>query len=155
MKLYVVTVILSGLFLLGVPAPNEAFADGGSNTSATPTPVKIARDLIKQEKYAEALSGIRDALVKDAKNADLLSLAGFSSRRMRDLDQAYEYYNMALDIDPAHKGALNYLGILYVNTGQPEKAEALLERLDNACFFTCDEYTDLKNAIEAGEAPEW
>ena len=135
--------------------PATGYAASGGDTPSTPSPVKIARDLVKQEKYQEALVGLKKALTVDAKNADLLNLTGYSHRKLQDLDNAYKFYDAALAVNPEHKGALNYLGILYVNTGQPEKAEALLARLDDACFFTCDEYTQLKQAIENGSAPEW
>ena len=32
------------------------------------------------------------------------------------------FYNKALDIDPGHKGALEYLGELYVDTKRKDKA---------------------------------
>ena len=51
-------------------------------------------------------------------------------------------------IDPNHKGANEYLGELYLKLDQLEKAEAQLARLDDICTFGCEEYNDLKAAIE-------
>jgi hypothetical protein len=36
--------------------------------------------------------------------------------------------------------------------GQLDKAKERLKVLDGACFFGCEEYTDLKEAISAYEA---
>ncbi len=58
------------------------------------------------------------------------------------------YYDQALTIDPKHKGANEYLGELYLKLGQLEKAEAQLARLDDICTFGCEEYDELKAAIE-------
>ncbi len=35
--------------------------------------------------------------------------------------------------------------------GRPEMARAQLEKLDKACFFGCEEYDDLKEAIDSFE----
>ncbi len=48
-----------------------------------------------------------------------------------------------------HRGANEYLGELYLQTGDLAKAKERLEKLDDICFFGCGEYNDLKAAIEA------
>jgi len=151
-KQYLVYVCcLCAMMSLGAGSVRAAASD----TPTAPSPLKIANDLVKKQKYEDALVALKKSLAADPENADLLNLTGFSYRKLRDLDNAYKYYSEALTVNPEHTGALNYLGILYVNTGQPEKALELLTRLDDACFFTCDEYTQLKQAIESGSAPEW
>ncbi len=52
-------------------------------------------------------------------------------------------------IDPDHKGANEYLGELYVQTGQMALAREHLEKLDDLCTFGCEEYDDLKAVVEA------
>ncbi len=61
-------------------------------------------------------------------------------------------YQKALNIKPKHKGALEYLGELYLEIGQLEKAKLQLENLDKACFFSCKQYRELKEEIEKYEA---
>ena len=70
------------------------------------------------------------------------------SCNLGDYGKSEAYYDQALMIDPKHKGANEYLGELYLKLGQLEKAEAQLARLDDICFFSCEEYDDLKAAIE-------
>ena len=79
-------------------------------------------------------------MLQTHQHADVYSLLGFSLRKTGDLKQAFTFYGKALDFDPQHKGALEYLGELYVETGQIEKAQqnvaapeaALPERLRGA-----------------------
>ncbi len=70
-------------------------------------------------------------------NADAHNLLGFSTRKLDDLETAKKHYDRALAIDPDHKGALEYLGELYLETGDLENAEALLARLIAACPDGC------------------
>ena len=51
-------------------------------------------------------------------------------------------------MSPKHRGANEYLGELYLETDQLAKAEERLKVLDGACFLGCEEYDDLKEAIE-------
>jgi hypothetical protein len=60
---------------------------------------------------------------------------------------AENFYQAALKIDPKHKGALEYYGMLKLKNNDLAGAESLLVKLDKVCFFGCEEYTDLKEAI--------
>lgn len=64
------------------------------------------------------------------------------------------YYRKALDIDPGHKGALEYQGELYVELGQIDKATENLEKLNRICSSGCEEQEDLKAAIDQAQKPK-
>ncbi len=83
------------------------------------------------------------------KNADAHNLLGFSHRKLDKPETAKKHYDRALAIDPAHKGALEYLGELYLETGDLQAAEALLARLVAACPDGCEERDDLAEEIAA------
>jgi tetratricopeptide (TPR) repeat protein len=72
---------------------------------------------------------------------------GFSLRKIGDYKQALTFYNKALDFDAVHKGAHEYLGELYVETGQVDKAKEQLAVLSKICPAGCEELTDLQHAI--------
>ena len=59
-----------------------------------------------------------------------------------------ENYRAALDIEPDHQGANEYIGELYLELGDLVNAEKHLKVLDEACLFGCQAYTDLKTAIK-------
>lgn len=72
---------------------------------------------------------------KAPNNADALNLMGYAHRKLGRVDQALGFYRKALAINGGHRGALEYLGELYLQTRGPKQAKEMLKRLDDACFF--------------------
>ena len=91
-------------------------------------------------------------MLETYQHADVYKLMGFSLRKTGDHKQAYTFYRKALDFDPEHKGALEYLGELYVETGQVDKARENVVLLKKLCPGGCEELADLQQAI-ASAAP--
>ena len=58
---------------------------------------------------------------------------------------ALKHYNLALQINPRHKGAHEY--IAYLEVGNLPTAELHLKTLDNICTFGCEEHRQLKQAV--------
>ena len=67
----------------------------------------------------------------DYQQPDVYSLMGFALRKTGDRAQAMTYYRKALEADPAHKGALEYQGELFVELGQIDKAKENLAKLNS------------------------
>ena len=107
-----------------------------------------ARASIKAEKYDQAIQQLQAA--NETSSADWNNLLGYSLRKKQppDLAGAEKYYQAALKIDPDHRGALEYYGMLKLTKNDLPGAEALLARLDKVCLFGCEEYSDLKQAIQ-------
>lgn len=104
------------------------------------------RAMIKTKNFAAA----RDELFRLAdthQHADVYNLLGFSLRKTGDYTQALTYYKKALDFDPDHRGAREYLGELYVETKQLEKAKEQLAVLVRLCPSGCEEREDLEKAM--------
>ena len=99
-------------------------------------------------KYKAAIIYLEKSIQNDPKNADAFNMLGYSNRKLGNNDEAFKYYNKALKLDPRHQGTHEYIGRLYLNLSQPEKAKMHLDELDSICVFGCDEYTTLKKAIE-------
>jgi Flp pilus assembly protein TadD len=127
----------------------------GSSQAADTTPVKSdpiwlteVRTSIKSEKYDQAIKQLQGA--NEISSADWNNLMGYSLRKKQppDLAGAEKYYQAALKIDPNHRGALEYYGMLKLINNDLPGAEALLVRLDKVCTFGCEEYSDLKGAIQ-------
>ena len=92
-------------------------------------------------------------LDKTPNNADALNYLGFSYRKMGEMDEALEYYNKALAINPDHKGANEYLGELYLEMNNLDKAQERLAKLHDICGGGgCEEYADLKEQIDTYKA---
>ena len=128
------------MFLIGVSGFANAAGDSSYNDSRFDSIYK----LIDKQKYSDALEEL--TAIED-KDADVFNLMGFSNRKLMNYDEAFVYYQKALSLEPEHKGANEYLGELYLETGKLDKAEERLAILDDVCIFTCLEYRKLKYAI--------
>jgi hypothetical protein len=96
------------------------------------------RAKIKAKDFKGALAELTPMLAT-VQHADVYNLMGFSLRKTGDFD-------------PEHKGALEYLGELYVETGQVDKAKENVVLLKKVCPAGCEELADLEQAIaEAGK----
>lgn len=125
----------------------SAFAAGGNYSSDVDLEPII--ELIEQGRYDSAINMLHDELDVDPDNADIMSLLGFSYRKTRNYEDAQTFYEWALRSDPDHLGANEYLGELYLETNQFDKAVEQLEKLDDICRTNCKEYTTLKKAIDS------
>jgi cytochrome c-type biogenesis protein CcmH/NrfG len=104
------------------------------------------RAKIKAQDYKGALAELRD-LAEDTQNADIYNLLGFTLRKTGDYATSLSYYTKALDLQPDHKAAREYLGELYVETGHVDKAKEQLAALTKLCPRGCEEREDLERAI--------
>jgi tetratricopeptide (TPR) repeat protein len=112
--------------------------------------LSAVRAKIKAKDFASARDDLFE-IVKTNAHADAYNLLGFALRKSGDYKNALTYYKIALDYDRDHKGAHEYLGELYVETKQPEKAREHLAILTKLCPQGCEERADLEAAIrEAG-----
>jgi len=115
-------------------------------------PLLAPRLAIANGSWESAIALLRFAQQSGQDSADLHNLLGYSHRKKTppDLDLAFHHYRQALQRDPAHQGALEYLGEAHLMARQPEQARQLLETLRQVCGGTgCEAYQDLQRAIEA------
>ena len=113
--------------------------------------LKKAIKHIDREQFDRAISELRKAANLRPENADIQNYLGFAYRKSGKLEASGNHYAKALQLDPDHKGALEYQGELFLMTGTPEKAHANLARLEVLCPEGCSELTDLKAAIAAAQ----
>jgi Flp pilus assembly protein TadD len=139
---------LSFTFLLLLSLMGASWAADPAPTKSDPVWLTEARASIKTEKYSQAIQQLQAA--NETSSADWNNLLGYSLRKKQppDLVGAEKYYQAALKIDPEHRGALEYYGKLKLINNDLPGAEALLARLDKACTFGCEEYSDLKGAVQ-------
>ena len=150
---YIVSATAVTLALLILFAPGISMAAGTTSSKpASDSDYRKAEKAVDAGDYRGALPHLKQALEDDPKNADVHNLLGYSYRKLGNTAKAFEHYGIALELAPKHRGANEYLGELYLETGQLEKAEQRLKVLDQACFFGCEEYDELKEAIEAYKA---
>jgi Flp pilus assembly protein TadD len=117
-------------------------------TSRDAPDLTSVRAKIKAKDFKAAITELTPMLEMH-QHADVYNLLGFSLRKTGDAKQAYTFYRKALEFDPEHKGALEYLGELYVETGQVDKARENVALLKKLCPTGCEELADLEQAIAA------
>ncbi|MCF8051013.1 MAG: tetratricopeptide repeat protein [Desulfobacterales bacterium] len=150
---HILSVIAISVLILVFALPGAVIAAGTTSSKpASDSDYRKAEKAVDSGDYQTALTHLNRALEDDPKNADVHNLLGYSYRKLGNTAKAFEHYGIALELEPKHRGANEYLGELYLETGQLEKAEQRLEVLDQACFFGCEEYDELKEAIEAYKA---
>lgn len=151
--------LLAILLAFGVSAGAALAAGGGgsqSNSASKPKNNDLTRaaSLVEAGNYDQAIPLLEKVLATDPQSADAYNYMGYSHRKLGRIEQAEGFYRKALAIDPEHLGANEYLGELYLETGHLAKAEERLDVLDGACFFGCDEYYELRDAIAAYKAKQ-
>jgi cytochrome c-type biogenesis protein CcmH/NrfG len=142
--------LIAGLGLAAVlsPAPAYAVDNMSSNDAVDLTSVRAK---IKAQNYVAALAELRD-LAEDTQQADVYNLLGFTLRKTGDFKTSLTYYTKALELQPDHKAAHEYLGELYLQTGDAGKAKEQLVALTKLCPAGCEEREDLEKAIATKSA---
>src|SRR5262245_60192854 len=139
--------ILFATLLLAAFAAGSARAVDNITTRDAPDLAAVRANLEAKD-YKAAIAALTPMLTTH-QHADVYNLMGFALRKSGDQKQAFTFYRKALDFDPSHKGALEYLGELYVETGQIDKARENAALLKKLCPTGCEELADLEQAIAA------
>ena len=144
---YLMAVVMSFVLV------SVAMAAGSSSSSTQPRDSYYEQGVkaVKSANYKKAIKLFNKVVAAKPTDADAWNYLGFSNRKLKKFDQALSAYQRALAIDPNHRGANEYLGELYLQTDELEKARERLKKLDDICYFGCEEFNDLKAAILAYE----
>jgi cytochrome c-type biogenesis protein CcmH/NrfG len=120
---------------------------GEANAAAADPDYKAGLAAAKAQDWAQVVARMTVVTQRTPNSADAWNELGHAQRQLGDMDASFKHYARALEIDPRHKGAHEYLGEAYLQTGQLDKAEQELKALDKICFFSCEAYRDLKEQI--------
>ncbi|MBC2805664.1 tetratricopeptide repeat protein [Rhizobium ruizarguesonis] len=124
-----------------------AFAVDNMQSTDAPDLTSV-RAKIDAKDYADALAELR-SLAEDNQQADVYNLMGYTLRKTGDYRTSLTYYTKALELQPDHRAAREYLGELYVETGEMAKAEEQVSSLKQLCPSGCEELEDLQKVIAA------
>lgn len=132
-----------------------ALADGGGGGGGD-APVAKAQDpvfaaavrAIEAKQYARAIPMLEDVIKREPSNADAYNWLAYAIRKNGDPARSIPIYEKALALDPKHLGAHEYIGEAYLALDNLPKAREHLARLSRLCLFGCEQYSDLKKAVE-------
>ncbi len=132
----------------------RAFADLPEPKATENANIAAGRKAIEAKDYKGAVGHLTKAVQEEPKNSDAHALLGYTYRKLGTFDKSMDHYQTALKIDSNNRYAREYLGELYLDMNQPDNAEKQLTALKKACptFGNCEEYDDLKKAIDAYKA---
>jgi tetratricopeptide (TPR) repeat protein len=119
-------------------------------TAALPS-IEAAKTALDAGDFPTAQRLLAQLAVDQPKNADVWNLLGYTNRNMKLHGPALDAYEMALNLDPKHLGALEYQGELFVTLKRMDDAKANLAKLKDLCK-DCEEMQDLQAAIDAAPA---
>jgi Flp pilus assembly protein TadD len=108
-----------------------------------------ARDAIQAKNWNDAVARLKLAEKRNPEHADLQNFLGYSYRNLKQFDLAFRHYKRALELDPRHRGAHEYIGEAYLMVGDLKSAEKHLAALKGICLLGCEELADLEKAIAA------
>ena len=149
--------MISAFAIVFIAGTAQAMDSGSTSFGPTTDEIyKKAQKSVDMQRYREALADLQKVIKDKPKHADALNLMGYSHRKLAEYDLAVRFYNRALEADPKHRGANEYLGEAYLELNNLPEAEMRLAKLNELCGTDCKEYKALAQAVEqykAGKRP--
>ena len=136
------------LLLAGWPAAARADPTDEEPAAARLDPDYAAgKAAIDAKDWSAGIRLLASAALRDTRNADIENYLGYAYRNAGRLDAAFKHYQRALQLNPRHRGAHEYIGEAYLMVNDLAKAEEHLAALEKICLIPCEEYEDLKKGI--------
>jgi tetratricopeptide (TPR) repeat protein len=140
-----------GLLGLGLALlPGAPFADPRDETpkeGQLDPDYAAGKAAIAGKDWKAAIRSLSSAALRDTRNADIENYLGYAYRQSGQLQLAFAHYERALQLNPRHRGAHEYIGEAYLMANNLTKAEEHLAALQRICLIPCEEYEDLKKAV--------
>jgi tetratricopeptide (TPR) repeat protein len=111
--------------------------------------MRDGRDAVKKQQWERAITLLQPYLRAHPQDADGHNLLAFSLRKLGRHGESETAYDRALALDPNHLGAHEYRGELMLLLGRREQALAHLQALERLCGLQCEEYQELRRALDA------
>jgi Flp pilus assembly protein TadD len=141
---------LRALLLLLALAPATAIGDAAESdpgANALDPDFVDGKQALQQLEWSAAIKSFDRARLRDPQNADIENYLGYAYRKRGEYDLAFRHYGKALQLNPRHRGAHEYIGETYLMVGNLAKAEEHLAALRSICLIPCEELSDLEKGI--------
>jgi Flp pilus assembly protein TadD len=152
---------VSLFILILATAAHAVLSDSDSPPPTTPSQpgYYAGMEAFKRGDWQGVIDSMHQAIKRRPWHDDAYNAMGYAYRQLGNYPAALAAYQKALDLNPHHRGALEYLGETYLLMGCVAKAREILTTLATACQRvsddtgnrwreTCEEWLDLKAAID-------
>ena len=123
--------------------------DDDPNAAALDPDYAAGKKAIEAKDWRAAVKALSAAALRDTRNPDIQNYLGYAYRHLGDLKLAFAHYERALKLNPRHRGAHEYAGEAALLAGDLPRAQRHLAALKTICVLPCEEYDDLKAAVDA------
>ena len=107
---------------------------------------------IEKKDWKEAVRRFQQTALREPDNADVQNFLGFGFRHLGQFDLAFTHYKRAIELNPRHRGAHEYIGEAYLMVNDLPNAEKHLAALREICLLPCEELADLEKAVKRHRA---
>ncbi len=145
-RLTAAALIAAGLTLV----PGIGIADPGENDSAAAKldpDYAAGKQAIEAKNWSAAIKSLSSAALRDTRNTDIQNYLGYAYRNSGQMELAFKHYERALQLNPRHRGAHEYVGEAYLMVKNLAKAEEHIAMLEKICLIPCEELEDLKKKV--------
>lgn len=119
----------------------------GDSASSSSSDYAAGKKAIEAKEWKDAIRLLSKAAMQDDRNPDIQNLLGYAYRNAGEMEAAFKHYEVALRLNPRHRGAHEYVGEAYLLVDNLAKAQEHLAALEKICVVSCEELEDLKKAI--------
>lgn len=105
---------------------------------------------VRTGRYELGIPYLRAVLERAPNEPEIHVYLALALRQTGRVAEAAQHYETALRLDPDHKGAIAYQGVLKLAQGDRAGAEANLARLRTLCPNGCNERDDLARELARG-----
>lgn len=131
----------------GAAAPCRAVDEDDDVAAMRDPDYAAGRKAAAAKDWNAAIKFYSAAALRDPDNADIQNSLGYAHRKAGKLDLAFKHYRRALELNPRHRGAHEYIGEAYLMAGDLAGAQKHLEALRKLCLLSCEELADLEREI--------
>ena len=140
--------VFAGAFV-AVPGSKADPGEQDPATSAAGSDYAAGKKAVEAKDWQTGIRLLSSAALRDTRNAEIQNLLGYAYRNTGELSYAFKHYSRALQLNPRHRGAHEYVGEAYLMIGNLPKAQEHLAELKKICLIPCEEYEDLKKTLLA------
>lgn len=128
--------------------PASAGAVPPADPPGDPVALEAVR-MVETGRYDLSVPMLESVLARLPGDPDILTYLALALRSTGRLAEAEARYTEALSRDAAHLPALAYQGVLFLQTGRRDRAEANLRRLEALCPTGCPARDELAREVAA------